>query len=170
MAVGTQTSHKLRHLLADPAQPKSPAGAGSKQATQQAGGQATQAAAAAGGLPSSNSTVRHVPKVSEQCYQLAVLARLPKAARSSDFAAAAYSLIESSLDRVQTATGLPTLQADRRTGGMAVSLTGMYQGPVVLCSLSSLHASLATAFSTCWLCMMLAWQANWHVAETVWPT
>jgi hypothetical protein len=86
--------------------------------------QPQQQAAAAAALPSSNSTARHLPRLSEQCYQLAALAHLPKAERSPDFAAAAVSMLSVPLSRAQDATGLQMLQQDHRTGQLAVSLTG----------------------------------------------
>lgn len=95
----TQTSH--RRLLA-----QSDDGKGNKQ------------------LPSSNSTARYMPRLSDECYQLAALAHTPKFERSPDFATAAYGLLEASLGRVQEATGLPTLAQDSKTGQVAVSLTG----------------------------------------------
>jgi hypothetical protein len=67
-----------------------------------------------------------MPRLSEACYRLATLAQLPQSRTSSpDFAAAAYSLLESSLSRVQDVTGLQTLEQDSKTGEVvAVSLTG----------------------------------------------
>lgn len=80
---------------------------------------------AAAQLPSSNSTVRYMPRLSDGCFHLATLAQLPQSRTSPDFAAAAYSLLESSLSRVQDVTGLQTLEQDSKTGEVvAVSLTG----------------------------------------------
>lgn len=121
---GLETTHNMRRLLDRQAAADSKATATSKaqQIKQQQGKQQTTAAAVQ--LPSNNTTVRYMPRLSDECYQLAQLARLPQSERSSDFAAAAYSLLETSLGKVQEASGLQTLQQDSRTGQVAVSLTG----------------------------------------------
>lgn len=75
-------------------------------------------------LPSSNTTARHMPRLSGQCYHLASLAHISKAERMPDFATAAYELLEASMGKVQAATGLQTLQQDGKTGKVSVSLTG----------------------------------------------
>lgn len=136
---GLQTSRNLRRLLDRQLAADSKATATNKaqHIKQQQGKQQTTAAAVQ--LPSSDTTVRYMPRLSEECYQLALLARLPQSERSSDFAAAAYSLLETSLGRVQVATGLQMLQQDSITGQAAVSLTGGCSGKtncsdvVVLC-------------------------------------
>lgn len=103
---GTQSSRK-RQLLEGPADRQRQQGTQHQPA----------------GLPSSNSTARHYPQLSEQCYKLVVLAQLPQAEHGSDFTAAAYSVLEATLSSVQAATGLQTLQ-QQGTGDVAVSLTG----------------------------------------------
>lgn len=119
----TTANNKMRRLLGKEAAADAPDNHSSQQQKQQQQSQKQQGTAAAQ-LPSSNSTVRYMPRLSKECYQLAALAHLPQAERSSDFAAAAYSLLETSLGRVQEATGLQTLQQDGKTGQVAVSLTG----------------------------------------------
>jgi hypothetical protein len=118
----TTANHKMRRLLGKEASAAEEDAADTHRAQQAQ--QQQQGAKAAAQLPSSNSTVRYMPRLSKECYQLAALAHLPQSERSSDFAAAAYSLLESSLGRVQQATGLQTLQQDSKTGHVAVSLTG----------------------------------------------
>lgn len=114
---------------------------------------------AAAQLPSSNSTVRYMPRLSEGCFQLATLAQLPQSRTSPDFAAAAYSLLESSLSRVQDLTGLQTLEQDSKTGEVvAVSLTGTW-----LCECAPFCPGLGF-----WAANLYVW-ANWallHAAYT----
>jgi hypothetical protein len=107
----TQTNH--RRMLAADSQPS-----GRRDPSQQ------QRQTGPGQLPSGNSTAPSLPRLSEECYRLAVLAHTPQYERSPDFAAAAYSLLQGSLGRVQDATGLQTLRQDSTTGQVAVSLTG----------------------------------------------
>lgn len=114
----TQSTQKLRRLMG---QSEGTVSADNTKAQPQ-----QQAAPAR--LPSSNSTARHLPRLSEQCYQLTTLAHLPKAERSPDFAAAAISVLQAPLSRVQDITGLQTLQQDHKTGQLAVSLTGGHPG------------------------------------------
>lgn len=108
----TQTNH--RRMLAADSQPSN----GHRDPSQQ------QRQSRSGRLPSSNSTGRYLPQLSQECYRLAALAHLPQYERSPDFAAAAYSLLQGSLGRVQDATGLQTLRQDSTTGQVAISLTG----------------------------------------------
>jgi hypothetical protein len=114
----TQTTQKLRRLMGQSE------GTGSGDGPRAQPQQQTSPAR----LPSSNNTARHSPRLSEQCYQLATLAHLPKAERSPDFAAAAISVLQAPLSRVQDVTGLQTLQQDHKTGQLAVSLTGGHPG------------------------------------------
>jgi hypothetical protein len=117
----------MRRLLGKEASAEAEAAGDAADTWKEQKQQQQQGSEAAAQLPKSNSAVRYMPRLSDECYQLAVLAHLPQSERSSDFAAAAYSLLQTSLGRVQEATGLQTLQQDSKTGHVAVSLTGELQ-------------------------------------------
>jgi hypothetical protein len=80
------------------------------------------AKAAAGGKPKSEA--RKVPRLSEQCYELAVIAEPPQSERTFDVQSTAYSMLTSSMEKLEASTGLPTLTRNRQGGVTAVSLTG----------------------------------------------
>lgn len=85
------------------------------------------AGAAAAAVQSNQQQEHHarsLPELSEQCYQLAVLAEPPKVQQSYDVKTLAYSALQSSLEKVEQTTGLQTLSRDRQGGVRSVSLTG----------------------------------------------
>lgn len=67
---------------------------------------------------------RFLPQLSQECYQLAVLAEPPRVDQSYDVKALAYSVLKNSLEKVEQTTGLPTVTRNKQGGVTAVSLTG----------------------------------------------
>jgi hypothetical protein len=96
-----------------------PAAAAAKAAAAAAGSKATPAAAS---KPAPEA--RQIPRLSEQCYELAVIAEPPTVERTFDVQSAAYSMLTSSMEKLEASTGLPTVTRNRQGGVTAVSLTG----------------------------------------------
>lgn len=65
-----------------------------------------------------------VPKLSNQCFELASIAEPAKVERTFDVQSAAYSLLTSSMEKLGQSTGLPTVTRNRQGGVTAISLTG----------------------------------------------
>ncbi|WIA10933.1 hypothetical protein OEZ85_011098 [Tetradesmus obliquus] len=99
-----------------------PAAAGGKAAPAAAKAGSKSTSAAAGSKPASQARV--VPKLSEHCFELAVIAEPPATERSFDVQSAAYSMLTSSMEKLESSTGLPTLMRNKQGGVTAVSLTG----------------------------------------------
>jgi Golgi apparatus protein 1 len=139
-----QAADRRRRLLGDASkddkqkqqqqqQQQQQAAAGRKEqpgkAAEQAKAKAAPAAAAAkakaaAAVNKPKSEARKVPRLSEQCYALAVIAEPPKSERTFDVQSAAYSMLTSSMEKLEASTGLPTLTRNRQGGVTAVSLTG----------------------------------------------
>lgn len=86
--------------------------------------QAATAALSVGSTQQREHESRHVPQLSDQCYQLAALAEPPKLEQSYGVRSIAYSALTTSLDHVEKVTGLQTLSRSRQGGVRSVSLTG----------------------------------------------
>jgi hypothetical protein len=132
-----QAADRRRRLLGDASKDdkqkqQQQAAAGRKEqpgkATEQAKAKAAPAAAGAkakaAAVNKPKSEARKVPRLSEQCYALAVIAEPPKSERTFDVQSAAYSMLTSSMEKLEASTGLPTLTRNRQGGVTAVSLTG----------------------------------------------
>lgn len=119
MAANSKESHDQRRRLLAAAGRKQVPGAGPDTAM-------PQDSSSSSNLPSSNTTVRRMPKLSEQCYQLAVLAHPPQTDTEllSDVRAAANAVLDGTLGKLEAATGLQGATRDARGNVTAVTLTG----------------------------------------------